>query len=167
MWKKYVCLIFCILLLLGGCAAEQGMPEEQKTPTEPVAIGNVTFGWLPEDMREAERIEIEGFCYILFRGEHTDCASEGDYAAFFYKELEPTGSGKITGTRLKNEDLEQEALDNGAEQLKVILDSADSSVSLSSARGDENGENRYTIYVRTFADGYAELKQIWDQLNVK
>ena len=133
--KRQIIYILCMmLLLLAGCASaakDSNMaaiqdPDraETKASDAEVTIGNVTFGWLPERMQEAERIEKDGFCYVLFLGAQD---STEDYVTFFYKELEPTGSGKIVGTRLEIDDLEEEALNNGGNLLKEVLESSDSS----------------------------------------
>ncbi|MBR5284526.1 MAG: hypothetical protein IKU27_05710 [Clostridia bacterium] len=163
MKRQILCILCMMLLLLTGCASAAknvNMAATKNSDTE-VIIGNITFGWLPERMQEAERIEKDSFCYILFLGEQD---STDDYVTFFYKELEPTGSGKIVGTRLEIKDLEQEALDNGGELLKEVLEGADNSVSWTTVDGDENGENRYMFCIRTHGDGWQELSQIIDHL---
>lgn len=166
--KRQTAYILCMMLFLfTGCAAPMAKSDTSVTieePKEAVTVGNVRFGWLPERMQEAERVETDGFCYVLFLGVQD---STEDYVAFFYKELEPTGSGKITGTRLEIEDLEQEALDNGGELLKEILDAEDSSVWWTTVEGDENGENRYMLCIRTHEDGWEELSKIKDQLVIE
>jgi len=163
--KRQIAYIFCIILFLfTGCASAEGGPNKAvmiEGTNQIVTIGNIKLGWLPERMREAERVEKDDFCYILFLGEQN---STEDYIAFFYKKLEPTGSGKITGTRLKIEDLEQETQDNGGELLKEILDAQSSSAWWTTVEGDENGENRYMLCIRTHEDGWGELSKIIDQL---
>ena len=162
--KRQILCVFCMMLvfLVGCTSAEKNvdMAATKNSDTE-VTIGNITFGWLPERMQEAERIEKDGFCYILFLGEQD---STDDYVTFFYKELEPTGSGKIVGTRLEIKDLEQEALDNGGDLLKEILDARGDSVSWTTVEGDENGENRYMFCIRMHGDDWQELSQIIDHL---
>ena len=174
MKRQILCVLCMMLVFLVGCTS--AAKDSDRTATEDsdtavmkgsdvaVTIGNVEFGWLPERMQEAERVEKDGFCYILFLGAQD---SADDYVTFFYKELESTGSGKIVGTRLEIEDLEQEALDNGGELLKDILDSSDHSVSWKTVDGDENGEHRYMVCLRTHGDGWKELSQIKDHLMIE
>ena len=132
--------------------------EGETAPPENPAIYTIEFGWLPDRMYEAERIEAEDFYYILFRTKDPDYPLENDYAAFFLKKLPPTGSDKIHGSSLTMEDLEQEAVTHGAPELEAILADRHNCEGTCTTRAAEDGAGeRYMIYIRTNVE--AELSQ--------
>ena len=131
-------------------------------PPENPAIYTIEFGWLPDRMYETERIESEDFYYILFQTQDPDYPLEDQYVAFFLKKLPPTGSDKIGGSWLEQEDLQQEAVIRGAEKLEKILSVRHSGSGSLSKWTEDNGD-RYVRYICTNAE--AELSQGGDVLH--
>lgn len=149
-------------------SSEEG--KEAAPPENPV-IYTIEFGWLPDRMYETERIESEDFYYILFQTQDPDYPLEDDYVAFFLKKLESTYSGKIVGSPLDTEDLEQEAVTRGAKRLEEILAGPKNFSGLNWVENDtENGQyNRYMFSIRTnveaeLSKGGNVLQQIHDNL---
>ena len=140
-------------------------------PPENPAIYTIEFGWLPDRMYETERIESEDFYYILFQTGDPDYPLEDDYVAFFLKKLESTYSGKIVGSPLDTEDLEQEAVTRGAKRLEEILAGPKNFSGLHWVENDtKDGQyHRYMFSIRTNAEAELSkrgnvLKQIQDNL---
>ena len=136
--------------------------EEETAPPENPVIYTIEFGWLPDRMYETERIESEDFYYILFQTQDPDYPLEDQYVAFFLKKLPPTGSDKISGSRLEREDLEREAVTGGAEKLEEILSVRHSGSGSLSNWTEDNGD-RYVRYICTNVE--AKLSQAGDVLH--